>query len=373
LKDLRWDVAPNAKGELVMALNARAPLAFAGVLGVPSTPIQARSAALAGSMKRLEVALVLDNTGSMAAQNKIGILKDATRGLVTELEEVASRNPAPDPLKIALIPFSMTVRLDQPSAYRAAGWVTGAPTHDSYTNLFADPAREPADRFERLPHWEGCVESRPALYDVEERAPRPGDRDSLFVPYLNPEGGGGNRGCDLSPLTRLTADMREVKTAANLMRATGNTNIPMGLAWGWHALSPQGPFRDGDPYGTTDLIKVVVLMTDGQNNISLSPRPEGAPYTGVGMLRQNRIGVGPESSLADRRDALDRRLALLCGNVKARGVVIYTVRVNTPGSPNVMRDCASGAQNFFDVKDPDDLPEVFGAIAGRITQLRLSQ
>ncbi len=55
-----------------------------------------------------EVALALDNTGSMAQHDKIGALKDAANHLIDVLyEETGSE----DRVKMALVPFTTTVNI----------------------------------------------------------------------------------------------------------------------------------------------------------------------------------------------------------------------------------------------------------------------
>jgi hypothetical protein len=166
-----------------------------------------------------------------------------------------------------------------------------------------------------------------------------------------------------------------VKTAVDGMVAVGNTNIPMGLAWGWHTLSPNAPFADGGKYRDPDTLKIVILMTDGQNNISLMGNHNGAPYSGVGHMNEAapRLGVGAGSSMTERRAALDGRLAELCRNMKREGIVIYTVRVETPGPGDVMRACATTPQGFYDVDDVKDLSAIFDSIVDSVTALRISR
>src|SRR5471032_1900014 len=63
------------------------------------------------AMDRLEVALVLDNTGSMAANNKLTTLQTDAKQLIDKLVTASLQSTDPNPLKIALIPFSQTVRV----------------------------------------------------------------------------------------------------------------------------------------------------------------------------------------------------------------------------------------------------------------------
>lgn len=379
LSGLEWQVLrdPGGAGELVLVTRARVPLAFGGLFGLSHLPVKTDSAATAGPMKNLEVALVLDNTGSMNDQGKIGVLRDATTGLIDQLVAATAGNPdRANALKLALVPFSMSVRLDDPAAYRAAAWMTGSPMHASYAGLL--PAG--ADRFERHDvngGWRGCVESRPEPLDAQEGGPASGSSwapDDLYAPFTQPDGD-PNAGCDLVPLKRLTSNTGAVRAAAQAMTAGQNTNVPLGLAWGWNALAPRGvgPFGDGVPYRHDKTIKSVILMTDGMNNIAYANTPDGGPYSGIGLPRQGRIaGIGAQTSSDDRSRALDARLAALCTAMKEREVVIYTVRL-IDGPEDTLRGCATTTNHYHNVTRAEDLPGVFSKIAGDIIALRLSR
>jgi hypothetical protein len=88
---------------------------------------------------------------------------------------------------------------------------------------------------------------------------------------------------------------------------------------------------------------------------------------------QNRLGTTSGDWTA-RRNAMDGRLAELCANMKAKNVIIYTIRVEvTGGSPDVLRNCATDPGKFFDVKAAGELNGVFAAIAGSIQSLRIAR
>jgi hypothetical protein len=270
--------------------------------------------------------------------------------------------------------------------------------------------------------WGGCVESRPAPYDVQETAPDPTTPATMFIPFFAPDepdtGGyynnyigdgmssgtwqqrqgnvakytgatprsgtnastgyayGPNAGCALTPILRMTDNtnhMSEVKTRLNSMVAVGDTNIPMGLMWGWHTLSPNAPFGDGSAYRTPNVMKIVVLLTDGENQNTPNNNSDASYYSGDGYSWQNRVSGLNSSNQANRQTALDNRLSQLCTNMKAQGITIYTVRIDvTTGSPAVLRTCATNANDFFDVPNVPNLPAVFANIAGDIGHLRIS-
>ena len=71
---------------LTVTASAAVDLRFMSVFGQTSLPISS-SAEVKWGIKKLELALVLDNTGSMASSNKMTALKTASHNLLTTLEE----------------------------------------------------------------------------------------------------------------------------------------------------------------------------------------------------------------------------------------------------------------------------------------------
>ena len=376
----------------------------------------------------LEVALVLDNTYSMAG-TRITTLKTAATNFVDILEDAAELSRDANALKISVVPFSTTVNVG--SQYQTASWIDSqgvSPIHhepfNAPTNGSARPSR--FTLFARINRsWAGCVESRPHPYDVQDTAPTTGTPATLFVPYFAPDepdnwdpnytdktywinnylpddswadwqtrqrrvekydqspassayiGSGYSRGpnyeCILKPVVRLTTDGAKVKKAISELTIAGDTNIPMGLVWGWHTLSPLGPFKDGVAYGTPKVKKIAVLMTDGQNTIFNNNYPNKSIYSGIGYIGQNRAGI-TDGTAAERRAALDARLSLLCRNMKAKGILLYTIRLEVADSEyQVLQNCATTPAMFHDVKQASDLNEAFATIAKDILKLRIAQ
>jgi hypothetical protein len=193
---------------------------------------------------------------------------------------------------------------------------------------------------------------------------------------------GPNWGCNLQTLQRLSTGWSALKTAINAMQAGGDTNIPMGLMWGWHTLSPSAPFADGVAYLTPKHKKIVILMTDGQNTMTDSGNSNTSFYSGVGYAWQGRVlqasgtPIGSNNTQAERTAALDDRLSKLCSNMKAvdKDIEIYTMRVEvTGGTSTVLQNCASAADHYFDVTNSAQLDATFQQIAGSIASLHLSK
>jgi hypothetical protein len=64
-----------------------------------------------------------------------------------------------------------------------------------------------------------------------------------------------------------------------------------------------------------------------------------------------------------------------CANIKATGITIYSIQVNTGGDPTstIMKNCASSSDKFFEVKTAGNLGTVFTAIGTNLTKLRVAK
>ena len=403
----------RAADTITVTASGDVKTAILNVMRIDKVPLSATSTVARG-MGRVELALVLDNTGSMAGK-KLASLKAAATDLVESLEQQVDPG-VENALRIGLVPFSMTVNVG--AGHVSAPWMDLAAASPIHGEIFSSPANR-FSLFKKIGvPWGGCVEGRPIPYDVQETAPSAGTPATLFVPFFAPDEPdsnfdndyldddvsswsswrikqgnpgkydrqpnrtgtftsgyqyGPNAGCALEPLVRLTTATQQVKTAISAMTAVGDTNIPIGLIWGWHLLSPQAPFSDGIAYGTKDYTKFVVLMTDGQNASSVVSTQNQSIYSGLGYIWQNRLGID-SGSAGQRQAAMDKRLTLLCANMKARGIQIFTVRVEvTEGTSKVLRDCATTPDMFYDVQDSSALSSAFRAIGASINRLRISR
>ena len=128
---------PNAKNVTVTAnysstsgskvmLNGSATVNtnFLGVLGISQIHIRRSSASTWGNT-RLRVALVLDNTGSMASSDKMTALKTASQNLLTQLKSAAV---TADDVYVSIVPFSKDVNVGASNYNRvvaALGFVGG--------------------------------------------------------------------------------------------------------------------------------------------------------------------------------------------------------------------------------------------------------
>jgi Flp pilus assembly protein TadG len=185
-------------------------------------------------------------------------------------------------------------------------------------------------------------------------------------------GKGPNYMCTTTGITPLTATRSTLDAAVTAMAANGNTNILEGVAWAWRVLSPTAPFTEGAAYTTPRLKKVIILMSDGQNNYPGANNDNYSDYFSYGYSRKGRIG-STSNNTTTLIGKLDGRTKVACDNAKAAGVIIYTVALGTGADTALLGYCASDSTKAYAPTNGSDLTPVFQAIAASINLLRLSQ
>ena len=103
--------------KLVLNGSAVIDTNFLSVLGIDTINITASATSTWGNT-RLRVALVLDNTGSMASSDKMTALKTASHNLLSQLQ-IAAVNP--EDVYVSVVPFNKDVNVD--AANYANSWL----------------------------------------------------------------------------------------------------------------------------------------------------------------------------------------------------------------------------------------------------------
>jgi Flp pilus assembly protein TadG len=98
----------TAGSQVVVSGSADMDTEFMSILGFKTINLTATSTAKWGA-SRLRVALVLDTTGSMASDGKIGALITATKNLLSQLQSAASVD---GDVYVSIIPFAKDVRIE---------------------------------------------------------------------------------------------------------------------------------------------------------------------------------------------------------------------------------------------------------------------
>jgi Flp pilus assembly protein TadG len=178
--------------------------------------------------------------------------------------------------------------------------------------------------------------------------------------------------CDVQPIMALTTNYPALKAKVNSLVAQGSTNIMEGASWGWKALSPTLPFDEGVAYGKIGTRKIMVLLTDGTNNLGRLSNALGSTYGSYGYLVDGRLGMS-SGSASQVTDAMNARTLGVCTNAKVLGIEIYTIKLEEPNvaTGNLLRDCASDADHYFDVPNRALLDDAFAKIKDKIEVVRI--
>jgi Flp pilus assembly protein TadG len=351
-------VSYTASGGSAVVVNGSVsmPTKFLGVIGYNSLTINSSTTTKWGSI-RLRVALVLDNTGSMADDGKMTALKSATKGLLSQLQSAATNN---GDVYVSIIPFSKDVNVG--SSYYNANWIDWSAWEDNNGRCSStkyqsqSTCAQQGKTWTPASHstWNGCITDRDQNYDQLSTAPNPSDVNlpNPTASTLFPAEQYGN--CPLA-MMGLSYNWTSMNSLVDQMYPNGNTNQPVGLVWGWQSLIGGGPLTAPakDPNYTYQ--DVIVLMSDGLNT-------------------QNRWSTN-QSAIDTRMYDSTKSGAGTCANIKAAGVTIYAVQVNTGGDPKstLMQNCASTSDKFWMVTSSNGLGAVFNTIGTSLTQLRVAQ
>ena len=185
------------------------------------------------------------------------------------------------------------------------------------------------------------------------------------------------------PLVPLTSDKRTLWDHINAADPQSGTNSAQGLIWGWHMLSPEAPYPDAaDPKTSAGAKwqKVLILMTDGENNIDRMAHDHYSKPMAYGYSYQDRLFLeDDDASKDDLKDAydieLDYKSIRICHRLRAEGVKVYTVGYDiSKGSRAwaMLQACAIEPEASFLAKDADALEKVFEKITSYVVDLHVS-
>lgn len=181
----------------------------------------------------------------------------------------------------------------------------------------------------------------------------------------------GGATCLSATISPLSSDKATLKNTIGNYSVSGSTAGQIGVGWGWYMISPT--FGSIFPtasqpaaYGTKDLLKVVVIMTDGGFN---------TPYCRGVQASNAEIGDDDTHINCANKDGFVQAKAM-CEAMKKKGVIVYTVGFalgNDADAIDVMNKCASGTDYVYLPSGGSALKDAFAAIGRDITKLRLSK
>lgn len=320
---------------LKLAAQAEVPMIFASLLGQSQIAVGAASEVLWG-IKRLNLALALDNTGSMGSNGKMAALKTAAHNLLNTLQ---AAEKLPGDIKISIVPFATDVNVGTENVSSDwIDWTEWEAANGTCTKSGSTQSKCISNGGVWTPKshstWNGCVWDRDQNHDVQNTASGTAVATKFRAHQAS--------NCS-TPMMPLSHDWTALHGKIDAMTPAGNTNVTIGMAWAWQTLSPVAPMNAPAP--EPDLDKVIILLTDGQNT-------------------QNRW-TGSTSSI-------DSRTQKVCDNAKADNIKVYTVRV-IDGNGTLLKNCATKPDMYYDVDEADQLNVVFKSIAQNLANLRIAK
>jgi Flp pilus assembly protein TadG len=356
LKTSRFKLVDNA---VVATATAEMTPVIAGLWLDGDMEIGAETEVVRAS-KNVEVALALDITGSMSG-TKITDLRTAAKDLI---DMIIQSQQTPFYSKVALVPYSMGVNV---GTYAAS--VRGAPTSGTCTTPGCEKFTfTNAEGNSRTRTISTCVSERTGSEAYSDAAPS--------TAFVGRNYAGSNNPCPTASISPLSSDETALKAKIDTLQASGSTAGQIGLAWGWYMVSPGfgylWPAEVNRPaaYGGDDLLKVVVLMTDGEFNTTYCKGVISKDATSGSGAASDKINCN-----ATNGNAFDQAEAL-CDAMKAQGVVIYTVGFALAANgeaEDIMKSCATDTDHVFLPDSGADLKVAFRAIGQDINALRLSK
>lgn len=161
------------------------------------------------------------------------------------------------------------------------------------------------------------------------------------------------------------------------LNASGSTAGHLGLAWGWYMVAPNFAYlwptaSQPKAYGSTNLIKAVIFMTDGVFN---------TPYCNSVVANDALSGAGGNDdhiNCASPNGSSKSQAESICTQIKATAnkTLLYVVGFDLAGDTttlNFLRDCATSVEYFFQADSGTDLTNAFKSIAQSLSELRISK
>lgn len=391
---------------------------FLRVLGIKTIDVTA-STTVVREIQGLEVALILDNTGSMSSNNNIGALKTGTENFINILFDGASK---PENIKIGMVPFANSVNVGRyglgqnpdgstyadgeafvtlPSGVsyttnrsNSTGWYgcvvehresgyDSAATHEANTygqiwrsgtnwsghgwNL-ASNSNDPYD-YDVLDEYEGPWDiymfGKVVNYDQActggsygtSRCSNCGGDSYCNSTYCYCRNSNPHQGCPYATIKPLTSDRDALLAHVATMQPDGNTLGNIGMTWGYRLLSPEFPFEEAQPWDNFFWKKAVVMMTDGDNT-------ENSTYSSYWFTAKNNMSV----------TKFNDRFEETCEALKDQGVQIYTITFTSgisESTKDYFRQCASTEDQYFDAPTQEELIDVFETIARELSNLHI--
>ena len=322
---------------------------FMRVAGFPKIDFNTSSTSAWGNV-RMRVALALDVTGSMNSDGKMTAMKPAAKSLIDQISALAKN---PGDVYVSVIPFAKDVNVG--ASNYSQSWIEwseweekngSCSGNNSWWYSTKSSCQSAGRTWTTNNHdtWNGCVTDRDQDYDTKNTTPTSDYHTKFYAEQYN--------ACP-AELLPLTTDFAAAKSKIDSLTPNGGTNQPIGIAWGWQSLTQNAPLNAPAEDSNYTYKKVLIVMSDGLNT------QDRWPSYGNGQTQYN--------------GSIDARQRIQCDNIKAQGIIIYAMHVNTNGDPTstVLQYCASGTDKFYTVTSSSQIAAAFTSIGTSLSKLRV--
>jgi Flp pilus assembly protein TadG len=177
-------LTPSAANRVRATARGCVATYFASLVGTTQICVSVDSEAERPGSTYLEVALVIDNSGSMSG-SKINAAKQAAKDFAKTLFDISLK---PEQVKISVVPFTLSVNAGP--QYRDSGFVDKTAQSSIHWENVTPPAgvTNRFDLYDRVGEtWNGCFETRPGTFATSDDNPTAAAPDSLYVPMFAPD------------------------------------------------------------------------------------------------------------------------------------------------------------------------------------------
>ena len=295
------------------------------------------------TLPTLDIALMLDMSGSMLSGGRLADLKAAAKELVNTIVSPGTG----DRVRVAIIPYGEAVNAGI-YGNRAQGKSDSNDSDGDGDKVCVSQRPNPISRYTDHP---------PVVFH------RVGDLVGIY--------------CDEPMIIPLTSDVAKLNAAIDGMttRATAGTAGHLGLEWSWYAISSKWadiwpsdskPVSNDAPYAR----KVVVMMTDGVF------KEFRTPY--IWIDDRPAYEIAPEAAKE------------ICSNMRAAGITVYAIGLDVPeatvgvahsmsarkdllekwldqyGPRQLLNHCAGDPSRYAETAESSGLVDIYASIAERL-------
>ena len=315
----------------------------------------------------LEIAMMLDTSGSMAETTSSGNAKyiDMRAAAKDLVNIVVWNDQSTFTSKVGIVPFSGDVRIPGSlySQVVAPGWPSSYCLKRNQDDVLCTPTTSNNSVNVNYSKTSNCVSERIGPQKYTDMGPGTG---SFIMPEYT-----SNGNCSQSQsgdeMMLMTSNRNALMAKIDGLSPRGRTAGQIGTAWAWYMLSPNWASVfpvESKPvsYTAAKTKKIAILMTDGDYNSEHDILGIDSTLSGAGTIAN--IDNSPAQAVA------------LCNGMKQKGIEVYTIGFNVVGNStaiNTLTACATDATKFYNATNGEAIKQAFRDIALKLSELRLTK